>query len=89
MDVEGFELHVLRGAGGLLQQHNVWYIMLECNPDLVGGRKGQLEYLRCVGVDCFVCLSEVEGNSVSRCLCLCVVWAWRVEWPNMYCSGLG
>lgn len=46
MDVEGFELNVLKGAQQLLQRYNVWYIMLECNKDLVGGVKGQLEYLR-------------------------------------------
>lgn len=45
MDVEGFELHVLRGATGLLQAHNVWYIMLECNKGLIGA-KGQMEYLK-------------------------------------------
>lgn len=46
MDVEGFELNVLKGAEGLLKSHTVWYIMLECNKDLIGGAKGQLEYLR-------------------------------------------
>lgn len=46
MDVEGFELNVLKGASGLLQRHNVWYIMLECNTGLIGGIKGQMEYLR-------------------------------------------
>ena len=46
MDVEGFELNVLKGAHALLQNNNVWYIMLECNKDLVGGEQGQLKYLR-------------------------------------------
>jgi hypothetical protein len=46
MDVEGFELHVLKGATGLLERHNVWYIMLECNKGLIGGEKGQMEYLK-------------------------------------------
>lgn len=46
MDVEGFELAVLKGAKTLLQRYNVWYIMLECNPGLIGGHKGQMEYLR-------------------------------------------
>ena len=46
IDVEGFELQVLRGAEQLLKNFNVWYIMLECNPDLIGGRKGQIEYLK-------------------------------------------
>ena len=27
MDVEGWELEVLKGAAGLLQQHNVWFIL--------------------------------------------------------------
>lgn len=27
MDVEGFETEVLKGATGLLQRHNVWFIM--------------------------------------------------------------
>lgn len=47
MDVEGFELAVLRGAQRLLARHNVWYIMLEANPTLIGGGAGQLRYLRC------------------------------------------
>lgn len=46
MDVEGFELHVLKGATDLLQRFNVWYIMLECNKGLLGGEKGQFEYFK-------------------------------------------
>jgi FkbM family methyltransferase len=45
MDVEGFELHVLRGATNLLQRYNVWYIMLECNTNMLG-MQGQMEYLK-------------------------------------------
>jgi hypothetical protein len=37
---------VLKGATGLLERHNVWYIMLECNKGLIGGEKGQMEYLK-------------------------------------------
>lgn len=50
MDVEGFELHVLKGATSLLQRFNVWYIMLECNKEcnkgLLGGEEGQFEYFK-------------------------------------------
>ncbi|WIA15478.1 hypothetical protein OEZ85_002118 [Tetradesmus obliquus] len=45
IDVEGFELEVLQGAQGLLQQHNVWYIMAECNVGIIG-RDGQHRFLR-------------------------------------------
>lgn len=48
MDVEGFELRVLHGAERLFTQHNVWYLMLECNRGIVGGAKGQLKYFRWV-----------------------------------------
>uniref|UniRef100_A0A383VEQ7 Methyltransferase FkbM domain-containing protein n=1 Tax=Tetradesmus obliquus TaxID=3088 RepID=A0A383VEQ7_TETOB len=45
IDVEGFELEVLQGAQGLLQKHNVWYIMAECNIGIIG-RDGEQRFLR-------------------------------------------
>lgn len=45
IDVEGFELEVLQGAQGLLQKHNVWYIMAECNVGIIG-RDGEQRFLR-------------------------------------------
>jgi len=60
MDVEGFELNVLKGAQQLLQRYNVWYIMLECNKDLVGGFKGQLEYLRWVPPNACCCCNHAS-----------------------------
>lgn len=45
IDVEGYELEVLKGARHLLARHTVKYIMMECNTGLITpGQK--LEYLR-------------------------------------------
>lgn len=45
LSVQGFELQVLEGASGLLQRHNVFYLMAECNRDIIG-RAGQARYLQ-------------------------------------------
>ncbi|KIZ00259.1 hypothetical protein MNEG_7702 [Monoraphidium neglectum] len=36
IDVEGFESEVLKGASGLLQNFNVFYIIAECNIGILG-----------------------------------------------------
>ena len=36
LDVEGFELDVLKGAERLLRDHRVWHVMAECDAALVG-----------------------------------------------------
>jgi len=45
LDVEGFEMEVLKGAAGLLQQYNVLFIMTECSVGMLG-RGGARDYLR-------------------------------------------
>ncbi|WIA32034.1 hypothetical protein OEZ86_002886 [Tetradesmus obliquus] len=41
MDVEGYEQQVLEGATALLREHNVWYIMAECNTGMIGEERGK------------------------------------------------
>jgi hypothetical protein len=41
----GFEMQVLEGAEALLSSYNVWYIMAECNVDIVGP-EGRKKYLK-------------------------------------------
>lgn len=45
IDVEGYETQVLKGAERLLKKHNAWFIMTECNTEILK-KEGQVEFLR-------------------------------------------
>lgn len=45
LDVEGFELDVLKGAERLLRDHRVWHVMAEFNGGILGPRRARA-YLR-------------------------------------------
>ncbi|GBF94364.1 hypothetical protein Rsub_06986 [Raphidocelis subcapitata] len=45
IDVEGYEPSVLKGAEGLLRDHNVWFIAAEANSDIIKPEE-QAEFLK-------------------------------------------
>ena len=45
IDVEGFEMDVLKGAEGLLSKKNVWFMMTECNVNIIK-EAGRNQYLK-------------------------------------------
>lgn len=50
-------MEAIKGAEGLLTNHNVWYLMTECNVDIIE-EKGKQEYLRwALRLDYNVCIT--------------------------------
>eukprot|EP00877_Chromochloris_zofingiensis_P003034 jgi/Chrzof1/12731/Cz07g05160.t1 len=63
IDTEGFEMEAIKGAEGLLTNHNVWYLMTECNVDIIE-EKGKQEYLRFLDkTGCYISYTGFKGQS--------------------------